>query len=78
MKKDLRRFGMLNKVYLHKDDLETLLQFLKAFPNGTDIVEIISDNSSGIGSIVTATIKGIALNGTVVDVTKTLVDESSW
>lgn len=69
---------MLNKVYLHKDDLETLLQFLKAFPNGTDIVEIISDNSSGIGSIVTATIKGIALNGTVVDVTKTLVDESSW
>ena len=69
---------MLNKVYLHRDDLETLLQFLKAFPNGTDVVEVISDNSSGIGSIVTATIKGIALNGTIVDVTKTLVDESSW
>lgn len=69
---------MLNKVYLHKDDLETLLQFLKAFPNGTDVVEVISDNSSGIGSIVTATIRGIALNGTVVDVTKTIVDESSW
>jgi hypothetical protein len=69
---------MLNSIYLHKDDLETLLQFLKAFPNGTDVVEVISDNSSGIGSIVTATIRGIALNGTVVDVTKTLVDESSW
>jgi hypothetical protein len=69
---------MLNSVYLHKDDLESLLQFLKAFPNGTDVVEVISDNSSGIGSIITATIKGIALNGTIVDVTKTLVDESSW
>lgn len=69
---------MQNKVYLHKDDLETLIQFLKAFPNGTDIVEITSDNSSGIGSIITAKINGIALNGMVVDVTKTIVDESSW
>lgn len=69
---------MLNSVYLHKDDLETLLQFLNAFPNGTDIVEVISDNSSGIGTIITAKINGIALNGTVVDVTKTIVDESSW
>jgi predicted RNase H-like nuclease (RuvC/YqgF family) len=69
---------MLNSIYLHKDDLETILQFLKAFPNGTDIVEVTSDNSSGIGSIITAKISGIALNGTVVDVTKTIVDESSW
>jgi hypothetical protein len=69
---------MLNSIYLHKDDLETLLQFINAFPTGTDIVEVISDNSSGIGSIITAKISGIALNGMVVDVTKTIVDESSW
>jgi len=69
---------MLNSIYLHKDDLETILQFLKAFPNISDVVEVTSDNSSGIGSVITAKISGVELNGMAVDVTKTVSDQTSW
>lgn len=68
---------MLNKVILHKDDLQTVQQFMKAFPDAYN-VEIISDNSSGIGSIITATLHNVNLNGMTVSVTKSIVDETSW
>ena len=67
----------MKSIYLHKDDLETILQFLKAFPDA-HTVEVTCDNSSGIGSIINATIHGVSVNGMVVAVTKSIVDESSW
>lgn len=67
----------INSVYLHIDDVESLLKFMKAFPE-CQIAEITSDTSSGIGAITKATLHHVDLNGMRVAVTKTLVDESSW
>ena len=67
----------MTSMYLHKDDLETILQFLKAFP-GANTVEVTCDNSSGIGSIINAIIHGQDVYGHKVSVTKSIVDETSW
>lgn len=71
---------MMNKIdsiYLHRDDLKTILQFLDSFPD-RDVVEVTSDTSSGIGALIKASIIGATVNGHVVTVTKDIVDESSW
>lgn len=67
----------MKSIYLHKDDLETILQFLKAFPDSST-VEVTCDDSSGIGSIINATIHHVVVNGMTVSITKNIVDESSW
>ena len=67
----------MNEIYLHRDDLETILQFLKTFPE-KDIVLVTADNSSGIGSLIKAHIIGAQVNGHTVTITKDIVDESSW
>lgn len=67
----------MTSIYLHRDDLETILQFLKAFPDA-NTVEVTSDNSSGIGSIINAIIHGQDVYGHKVSVTKQIVDETSW
>lgn len=67
----------LNTIYLHRDDLETIQQFLAAFPD-RDYVELTADSSSGIGTLLDAKIVGATVNGHVVSVTKNIVDESSW
>lgn len=67
----------MTSMYLHIDDVETILQFMKAFPE-SHTVEITCDNSSGIGSIINATIHGVDVNGVKVAVTKNIVDETSW
>ena len=66
----------MNSIYLHKEDLEQLVKFMDSF--GHDIVEITSDNSSGIGSIIDAHLHGVTINGQIVTVKKNLADESSW
>ena len=68
---------MIKSIYLHKDDLETILQFLKSFPDA-HTVEVTCDNSSGIGSIINAIIHGQDVYGHKVSVTKQIVDETSW
>lgn len=67
----------IDTIYLHKDDLQTILQFLEAFPE-RDVVELTSDTSSGIGALIKASVIGATVNGHVVTVTKDIVDESSW
>ena len=67
----------IDTIYLHRDDLQTILQFLDAFPD-RDVVEVTSDTSSGIGAIIKASVIGATVNGHVVTVTKDIVDESSW
>lgn len=69
---------MINSVYLHKEDIQTLLDFMEAFPTSSNIVEVTSDSSSGIGAVVTARLHGVDMNGHLVTISKTLVDESSW
>lgn len=67
----------MKSIFLHKDDLETIIQFMNAFPESHN-VEITCDDSSGIGSIINATIHHVKVNGVVVSVTRPIVDETSW
>jgi hypothetical protein len=67
----------MNEMYLHRDDLVTIKQFLDTFPD-RDVVLVTCDNSSGIGSLIKAHVIGATVNGHVVTVTKDIVDESSW
>ena len=66
----------MNTIHLHRDDVETILQFIKKYPEA-EYVTVTCDSSSGIGSIVDASINTI-INGDVVTLTKHIVDESSW
>jgi hypothetical protein len=66
----------MNKVSLHRDDVREILQFVEKDPE-SDYLTIEVDSSSGIGSIVTVSIPAV-VNGDMVVVTKTIVDESSW
>jgi len=66
----------MNSIYLHRDDLETLIQFIEAFEHSK--VEIVADSSSGIGTTITARLHGVNVNGMTVTVEKDIVDESSW
>lgn len=66
----------MNTVHLHRDDLETILQFIKKYPE-VEYVTITLDNSSGIGAIIDASINTV-INGDVVTLVKHIVDESSW
>ncbi len=63
-------------MYLHKDDIETILQFMDAFPDAQR-VELLTENC-GIGITVEAKIHGVDLNGLTVTVSKMIVDESNW
>ena len=66
----------MNTVHLHRDDVETILQFIKKYPE-VEYVTITMDSSSGIGAIVNASINTV-INGDVVTLVKHIVDESSW
>lgn len=68
---------MKSSIYLNRDDLRTIQQFMDAFP-GSETLEITSDTSSGIGAIMHAILHAIDVNGHRVNVTKQIVDESSW
>jgi hypothetical protein len=56
--------------------LEAIKKFADKHPS-SDFITINVDSSSGIGSIVTATVT-TTVEGDLVNVTKTIVDESSW
>lgn len=66
----------MNTISLHRDDVETILQFINKYPE-VEYVTINADSSSGIGSIVDASINTV-INSDVVTLTKHIVDESSW
>ena len=67
----------MNEITLHKHELDAILAFVSNYPSSVDYIKITVDSSSGIGSIVKATVKAV-VNGDFVEVTKTIVDESSW
>lgn len=67
----------MKSLYLHKDDIQAIVQFMNAFPD-CNTVELTADDSSGIGTLINAHIHHVDLNGMRVTVTKEIVDESSW
>jgi hypothetical protein len=66
----------MNKVSLHKEDLLEIMKFVEKYTD-SDYLTITVDSSSGIGSIVKVSIPAV-VNGDMVTVEKTIVDESSW
>ncbi len=72
----LKNLIMTNHVIIHREDLEAIKKFADKHPS-SDFITINVDSSSGIGSIVTATVT-TTVEGDLVNVTKTIVDESSW
>lgn len=66
----------MSKISLHREDFEAILKFASKYPD-SDYLTIEVDSSSGIGSIVTVSLPTV-LNGDLVTVQHTVVDESSW
>jgi Holliday junction resolvase len=67
---------MKTEIYLNKEDLEGILEFMTSFDKETVLISY--DNSSGIGAIITASISGIIMNKQVVTISKSIANESSW
>lgn len=64
-------------IYLHKDDLETIIQFIEAINPEHQRVELLAKHC-GIGTTITAKIHGVELNGMTVSVEKEIVGSESW
>ena len=67
---------MKNKLSLHQEDLVAIKQFCDKYPEA-DYVTVTVDSSSGIGSIVKVSLPTV-INGDMVTIEKTIVDERSW
>jgi hypothetical protein len=67
---------MKKEITLHRDDLVAIKEFIDKYPE-SDFINISVDSSSGIGSIVKASLPTV-VNGDLVTISKTIVDESSW
>jgi len=68
----------MNTIHLHTDDVKSIQAFIDKQEGATsEYITITSDSSSGIGSIVTVSMPAV-VNGDLVTITKTLLDESSW
>jgi hypothetical protein len=66
----------MSEVVLHKDDLNAILEFANKYPE-SDYVTVSCDSSSGIGILVSASIRTV-INEDPVIIIKQIVDESSW
>ena len=67
---------MTPEVVLHRDDLVAILAFSNKYPE-SDYITVSVDSSSGIGSLVSASLRTV-INEDAVIITKQIVDESSW
>ena len=67
---------MIKEITLHREDLVAIREFIEKYPD-SDFINISVDSSSGIGSIVKASLPTV-VNGDLVTISKTIVDESSW
>jgi hypothetical protein len=67
---------MTQEVILHKDDLASIIEFANKYPD-SDYITVSCDSSSGIGILVSASIRTV-INEDPVIVIKQIVDESSW
>jgi hypothetical protein len=66
----------MNKLSLHQEDLLAIKNFCDKYPD-SDYVTVTVDSSSGIGSIVKVSLPTV-VNGDMVTIEKTIVDESGW
>jgi hypothetical protein len=66
----------VSEVVLHKDDLNAIIEFANKYPD-SDYITVSCDSSSGIGILVSASLRAV-VNEDPVIITKQIVDESSW
>ena len=66
----------MNKLTLHREDLLAIKQFCDKYPEA-EYITVTVDSSSGIGSIVKVSLPAF-INGDMVKIEKTIVDESGW
>ncbi len=66
----------MNTISLHRDDVTAITLWHSKYPD-SEYLTINVDSSSGIGSLVTASLVAM-VNGDLVTITKTVVDEASW
>jgi hypothetical protein len=66
----------MSEVVLHRDDLVAILAFSNKYPE-SDYITVSVDSSSGIGSLVSASLRTV-INEDAVIITKQIVDVSSW
>jgi hypothetical protein len=67
----------MNKVYLTKQDLRKIIEFVDSFPDSGEMVTITVENDNGIGSIINASVD-TTIKDHLVTVTKEIVNEESW
>jgi len=65
----------MNKLTLHQEDLLAIKQFCDKYPEA-DYITVTVD-SSAIGSIVKVSLPTV-VNGDMVKIEKTIVDQSGW
>lgn len=67
----------MNTVYLHRDDLNRLIQIIDSTKPVSNMITVHQDNSSGIGYTTDAEVM-IDMNGMTGSFKVNIVDESSW
>lgn len=67
---------MTTKHFFNRDELESILDFLKKYPD-TICVEVDVESNNSIGRLITAKIQTF-LHDDWVTVTKTITDQTSW
>ena len=67
----------MNEITLRKHELDAISVFVAKYPTYVYSIKISVDSSSGIGSIVKVSVRTFT-NGDMVEITKTITDESSW
>jgi len=65
----------MNKLTLHQEDLLAIKQFCDKYPDSEYIT--VTVDSSAIGSIVKVSLPTV-VNGDMVKIEKTIVDQSGW
>ena len=63
-------------MYLHKEDLEKILEIVAEFPD-VETFQVECDTSSGIGAVVTLTVT-TKVNGRLADVTYEISGVENW
>jgi hypothetical protein len=66
----------LKEIKLHRYDLKLIIEFANKYPK-SEYITISANDSSGIGSIVSASLKTV-MHGDEVTITKSIVDVDSW
>ena len=66
----------MNSIYLTKVDLDKIQTFVNKYPSA-EIFELQTESSSGIGTILYVSVN-VPINGDLVQIRKTIVDESRW